>query len=168
MSTFYMLTNVDVSEIKVSKSFHCINCDYICSKQSLWDKHILTRKHRNVDKMLTNVDAQETKVSKSYICNCGKIYNHRQSLYVHKKKCKNEIKNIITSESGTKSKYEIDEHIDLTDKNVILQLLEQNKEFKDLLAEQNKLIFDLCNKQSQYNNNNNHITPTEKKNETKM
>ena len=53
------------------------------------------------------------------------------------------LKNIITSESGTKSKYEIDEHIDLTDKNVILQLLEQNKEFKDLLAEQNKLIFDL-------------------------
>jgi len=122
-----MFTNVDVSELKNSKSFHCIKCDYICSKQSLWNKHILTQKHKNVDKMLKNDDASEKKVSKIYTCDCGKIYNHRQSLYVHRKKC--------------------NEHIDLTDKNVILQLLEQNKEFKELLVEQNKLIIDLCNKQ---------------------
>ena len=41
--------------------------------------------------MLTNVDNFEEKVPSiiqgSYICECGKIYKHRQSLSLHKKKC---------------------------------------------------------------------------------
>ncbi len=155
-----MLTHVDTSELKNSNIFICDFCDFKCCKKSLWDKHVLTRKHKNVDKMLTNVDTSEIKSSKTYICDCGKIYNHRQSLCVHRKKCKNTINidNINDMSEPSKSQISLDEHIDLRDKNVILQLLEQNKEFKDLLAEQNKLIFDLCNKQScQYNNSNNNI-----------
>tara|TARA_Y100000389_G_C17430882_1_gene502537 strand:+ start:606 stop:1448 length:843 start_codon:yes stop_codon:yes gene_type:complete len=41
--------------------------------------------------MLTNVDNCQEKVPSiiqgSYICECGKIYKHRQSLSLHKKKC---------------------------------------------------------------------------------
>jgi len=37
--------------------------------------------------MLTNVDKKSQKVVKPYSCDCGKEYNHRQSLYLHKKKC---------------------------------------------------------------------------------
>ena len=72
---------------KVSKSFlnfYCEKCDYKCSKQSLWNKHILTSKHIN-----TYSDLPDTyqKVSQIYECNCGKKYIHKQSLYNHKKKC---------------------------------------------------------------------------------
>jgi len=41
--------------------------------------------------MFTHVDANVDDISqknaKAYVCDCGKAYNYRQSLYVHKKKC---------------------------------------------------------------------------------
>jgi hypothetical protein len=85
MSTFYMLTHVDTSELKNSNIFICDFCDFKCCKKSLWDKHVLTRKHKNVDKMLTNVDIKSSK--KVHTCHCGKLYSHRQSLSIHKKIC---------------------------------------------------------------------------------
>lgn len=145
-----MLTNVDTMETKSSNYFYCNLCNYKCCKQSLWNRHILTQKHKNLDKIFTNVDIPKIK-AKQYICDCGKTYNHRQSLCVHKKKCTNNI-----FENGICESI----NIDLSDKNIILQLLQENKELKDLLAEQNKLIMDLCTKQQSqineiYKNSNN-------------
>ena len=55
----------------------CENCDYITEKKYDYDRHINSKKH-----------AQNTK--KIYTCkNCNAIYNIRQSLYAHKKKCGN-------------------------------------------------------------------------------
>ena len=62
-------------------TFECEKCDYICSKQSLWDKHCSTLKHKN-----TYFDLPKGEKS-FHICACGKSYNHKQSLYNHKKKC---------------------------------------------------------------------------------
>jgi len=31
---------------KVAKTFYCELCDYICGKQSDYDKHLLRRKHK--------------------------------------------------------------------------------------------------------------------------
>jgi len=71
---------------KSSKKFRCEFCDYECSKKSLYDRHILTQKH----KILTNTYAKVPKRSTgTYVCECGKEYKHRQSLYSHKKKCNN-------------------------------------------------------------------------------
>ena len=69
---------------------YCKKCDYKCSKISDWKRHILTRKHQNTDKMLTNVDKKsaESAENKILVCDCGKQYKHRQSLFVHRKKCK--------------------------------------------------------------------------------
>ena len=68
---------------KNAEKFICEICDFKCCKLSNYNAHILTRKH----KMLTNTDIENAKNAEKFICNCGKKYNHRQSLSVHKKKC---------------------------------------------------------------------------------
>ena len=118
-----------------SKNFLCSKCDFKCCKKGDWNRHILSSKHKNVDKMLTNVDAD---VIKPYMCECGKLYKHRQSLYVHKQTC-------ITKDELNK---------ELHDKDLIDYLLKENSEFKEMLLEQNKMMMEIA-KTSQTNNNNN-------------
>ena len=120
-----------------SKYFVCQNCHFKCSKKGDWNRHILSSKHKNVDKMLTNVDADDIK---PYKCECGKIYKHRQSLYVHKQTC-------VTKDEINK---------ELHDKDLIDYLLKENSEFKEMLLEQNKMMMEVA-KTSQTNNSNNNI-----------
>ena len=68
---------------KVANKFNCKDCDYHTSRKSSWNKHISTHKHG----ILTNTDAFATKSCKLYKCECGKMYNHRASLYNHKRSC---------------------------------------------------------------------------------
>jgi len=80
----------DILVQKNAKKFHCENCNFICSKKSNYDKHLLTPKHKNTDKILTNTDAENAEnaiVTNTFICECGNNYKHRQSLFNHKKKC---------------------------------------------------------------------------------
>jgi hypothetical protein len=72
---------------KVATNFNCKGCDYHTSRKGNWEKHLLTHKH----KILTDTDTFATS-SKIYECECGKTYNHRQSLFTHKKKCTTEKK----------------------------------------------------------------------------
>ena len=65
------------------KKYHCEKCDYNTSKKSLWERHIVTQKH----KILTNTYIKNVHF---HFCECGKKYKHRQSLYTHKTKCKYE------------------------------------------------------------------------------
>jgi hypothetical protein len=72
---------------KLAKKFHCEKCDYGCSKESDYSKHLATRKHNK-----TYIDLQnspENSPEKMYTCvKCDKKYVFRQSLYTHKKTCK--------------------------------------------------------------------------------
>ena len=141
-----MLTNLMP---KNAEKFVCIFCDFKCCKISNYNSHILTRKH----KMLTNVDKKMPKNADKFTCECGKEYNHRQSLSLHKKKClikKEEIENKnIEFENNTISS------------NLILNIIQQNQEFKDLLLEQNKIIIEMSknngttNISNSMNNSNN-------------
>jgi len=117
--------------------YECKKCDFISCRKNDWDRHILTRKHKNVDKMLTNVSAYAAEINPIHKCECGKIYKHRQSLYVHKQTC-------VTKDEINK---------ELHDKDLIDYLLKENSEFKEMLLEQNKMMMELA-KTSQTNNNN--------------
>ena len=80
-----MLTNFTSKTIQ---HFYCEKCDFKCCKKGDYNRHILTSKH----KMLTNVAGENINDNIKFKCVCGKEYNHRQSLSIHKKKCpKNEI-----------------------------------------------------------------------------
>ena len=82
---------------KNSPKFICNNCDFNTSKQNEWNRHILTRKH--VDR--TNLEQSGTKFSFkiSYSCKkCDKIYNARNSLWYHEKKCNYEKESEATND----------------------------------------------------------------------
>ena len=79
---------------KNPKEFFCKNCDFISSNKKDYDRHLATDKH----KMLTNVDKKTPKNPKPFQCVCGKQYKHRQSLSVHKKKCKI-VENVIVEDT---------------------------------------------------------------------
>jgi hypothetical protein len=66
-----------------AEKYMCESCDFKCNKQSEYNRHILTAKH----KRMTNDYDNNYKNAASYTCECGKEYKHRQGLYAHKKKC---------------------------------------------------------------------------------
>jgi len=144
---------------ETSKKFCCEKCDFICSKQSNLNKHLLTRKH----KILTNVDAVGAKnanITTNHVCKCGKEYKHRQSLWVHKNKCKTYILNSESesdSESDSDANSESDSEpntksIILKKDNLIEYLIKENQEFKSLIMD---LIKKDHNTNITNNNNNN-------------
>jgi hypothetical protein len=136
-----MLTNLMP---KNAEKFVCSICDFKCCKISNYNAHISTRKHN----LLTNVDKKMPKNADKFICDCGKEYNHRQSLSIHKKKC------IIKKKE--EKKIEI-ENNNMTSE-LIVEIIKQNQEFKDLLIEQNKTIIELSknNNNTIINNTNSH------------
>ena len=138
---------------KNAEHFYCKCCDFKCSKKSNWNTHILTRKHEKNDKLMTNDDDFVPKNATKFVCDCGKEYKHRQGLWEHKKKCQ------FTPE--------IIEPLKDASNNLIMELLKQNGEFKDLIVEQNKHIIEQnkqlmdltskcgSNNTKSFNNNNN-------------
>ena len=147
-----MLTKMLTKKLpKIDKNFYCEKCDYTCSKSSLWDKHNLTSKHKLM--------VSETKsFQKMYQCECGKSYTHRQSLSVHKKKCimyENSIQKIEEKYEdysySTQNNSSSESHLT----NVILDLVKQNQEFKDLIVEQNKQMMEMVKEGKIINNTTN-------------
>ena len=39
--------NIEQKAPKSAKKRHCIECDFVCSKDSCWERHIITSKHVN-------------------------------------------------------------------------------------------------------------------------
>jgi hypothetical protein len=141
--------------------FNCVLCDYTSSKQSNYERHLLTRKH----KILTNTYTKSEKSAETeFKCKCGKIYKHRQSLYTHHKNCNYNDDNphSLTSHSLTLNEINedplIEKHADvscnmlelldkLTEqegdyKTMLFKLIEENSEIKNLLISQQQQIID--------------------------
>ena len=103
---------------KLAKIFYCEDCDYKCCKVSDYEKHILTRKHKNNDKSLQNDDKNSPKLAKKFLCDCGKEYKYRQGLHTHRKNCN---QNISSNNKSEDSELKI-----LT--NLVLDVVKQNQE----------------------------------------
>jgi hypothetical protein len=107
--------------------FHCESCDYICYRKYDFSKHILTLKHKNQQKSNKSSENSENAENKFTCVNCKKIFKDRSGLWRHKKKCtieNNETNNVCESFNITPE--------------IILNVIQQNQEFKDMLIEQNK------------------------------
>jgi hypothetical protein len=144
---------------KYSKYYFCDNCDFKCSKKSNYDKHLTTIKHKNG--ILLNKKA--TKPIKNAVDNfcckyCSKEYKARNSLWYHEKKCNFTEENIKNTEEiitlTTEEIEEKSEEDNPINSTMILELLKQNNEFKELLIEQNKKILELVGSSNVTNNNN--------------
>jgi hypothetical protein len=123
----------DAKNAENAENFICVLCDFVCSKKSNYVKHLLTRKHKNTDKILTNTDAKNAENATPYFCDCGKVYKHRQSMFSHKKICQFKNTNNVSEQQF------------LIDKDSLVKyLIKENNEFKEMLIEQNKLVMKMC------------------------
>jgi hypothetical protein len=112
-------------------NFYCEKCSIMCSRKSEWLRHIETKKHKiNKNCEIGNILA--TNVTPN-ICECGKQYKDRTGLWRHKKKC---LKNKDDDKILNKDNLEISPEL-------ILNIIQQNQEFKDLLIEQNNKNLEL-------------------------
>ena len=140
-----------------SKKFHCIICDYYTSRKSQYDRHILTDKHKN-QHLATNINEKVPKSSATFECNCGKKYKDRTGLWRHLKKC--QILNINNENINNKNinnENIIEELNNQITPELIISILHQNKEFQNMLIEQNKTIVEMSKNNSNTNILNNNI-----------
>jgi hypothetical protein len=110
---------------KNAENFICEKCDFVCSKKSNYERHILTRKHKNDDK-------KEQKSAEKNVCICGKSFKYRQGLFVHRKTCIDYEKNVTTS--GVILETEINKKIDSTTDKELKELV------KDLIKQNGELV----------------------------
>jgi hypothetical protein len=166
---------------KNRQKFKCDKCDYICSKQSDYTKHLMTRKHG----ILTNTNEKSPKfaktrqhspkfaktrqhsptLAKAYMCSCGKSYKHSSSLCGHKKKCNyiEEIKNEVIEvepEVIELGNAEViigseEETNDPSYKEMFMEMMKKNTELVTLVKEQQKQIGDIIPKIGNNNTTNN-------------
>ena len=121
--------------------FYCNICDYNCGKKYNYDSHILTAKHKK-QQITTKTDNLEQNTK--YTCNnCNKVYKDRAWLWRHKKNCVKQ-----------ENKEESIENNNITPE-LIIEIIKQNQEFKDLLLEQNKTIIELSKNSTIINNTSN-------------
>jgi hypothetical protein len=119
--------------------FTCQLCDFICCKQSNYDKHVLTLKHKRRTEGGQKDDVLVPQ--HSFKCVCGKEYKHRQGLWKHKKTC-GIFKNAEHIEQNEKQ----NEMQMLT--NLVKDVVKQNQDLT------NKLV-DICKNNSNTNISNN-------------
>ena len=139
--------------VKKCNKFICDNCNFNTSNKYNYDKHILTAKHK---KLTTDLQKDAEKCIIGYKCECGKNYKHRQSLYNHKNKCNYKIdKN--KSEENNKIIENMDSFNDY--KSMFLDIINENKEMRNLLIKQQEQISEMIPK---IGNNNNNINNKQK------
>lgn len=111
-------TEVTTIALKHPMKYECSVCDYDCNKQSDYNKHLLTIKHKNNTLSIPNTLQHENK------CKCGKQYKFRQGLAIHRKRCKEQEKNT-------------------NNKHIIELLIKERAEFKNIVLEVMNSIADL-------------------------
>jgi hypothetical protein len=130
------------------KKYGCEICYYYTSDKNDYNKHIQTIKHNR----LINTDEKSEKIGKLHICDCGKSYKHSQSLFTHKKKCQQNNSHIIET-NVVDNKNNSNGEITIL-KEMLFELVNQNKELQKTVLEQNKTINEMIPKIGNNNTSN--------------
>jgi len=143
---------------KCQSTFTCNQCNYNTTRKSQYERHLTTLKHN----MIVNDSTERTKPKGSnFTCVCGKTYKYDSGFYRHKKNC--------TFEENTTCNKTTLESMNST---LVIELLKQNNEFKNLMIEQNRqnkelheMVIDLAKKSGNTTttNNNNTVNNTTNK-----
>ena len=124
---------------KSLKKFCCENCDYYTCRLSQYERHLLTGKHKNnvkstLNQQISTKNKEYTNIQ-NFKCICSKAYRDRTGLWRHKKICNYES---VAVEEINKE--------EINYKEVILTLINQNKELQKQNQELQKQILDLIEK----------------------
>ena len=128
------MTQDDKNLGEKGEKFYCQKCDYVTCDSWKYNRHMFTNKHKNVEKELQKDDKKGKKGEKGgadeedniFICCCGKQYAFRQGLWKHKKNCNF----VVVEEKKEPEKINTD-----TNDALIQYLINENKEFKNLILE---------------------------------
>ena len=113
---------------KNPNKYLCEKCNFACSNKKDYTRHISTRKHKNTTNTTYFTQKNPTAFSCEY---CGNIYQHRASLYNHKKRCFTQLDDVndeinnYNQNIATLSKEKESEF-----KEIVLLLLKENKEIQ--------------------------------------
>ena len=99
-----------------SKKWFCELCNYSTSRSDHYKKHLQSLKHKTKENI-------NIKLEKKWVCICGKDYKHQSSLWNHKQKCNFE-----------------DENKDKEFNELLLKLLNENKDLQNRMLEQENSI----------------------------
>jgi hypothetical protein len=159
---------------KNAEKYTCEFCDFITSNKFDYSRHIMTNKHTlrvlSIDHDV-NLGTNEKKTH-YHICNtCNTSYKDPSGLWRHKKKCTSPTPPQTPNQSEQQHKSSSED----IQTNIILELVKQNQEFKDLLIqqsnqmmEQNKTMIEVAkNSQVSHTINNNTISNSNSNNNNK-
>jgi hypothetical protein len=145
---------------KIANKYACDSCNYKCSKYSDYVKHIGTRKHKMATMEILEIPNHQTH---HICCTCDKIFKTYSGLWKHSHKCLPPPKQPDQPPKSSTEDMQM---------NIILELVKQNQEFKDLLIlqsnqmmEQNKTMIEVA-KNSQVNNTINNTNTSNSHNKT--
>ena len=129
-----MLSQTTHKTPKTTKQFICMPCDFKCCKQSDYDRHILTIKHKNAND--ANAANNHTPLQREHKCNnCKTIFKHLPSLSRHKKTCNTKLNETVILGNFIAQ--------DSSNNDIIQVLLKENSDFKSMLIEMMKSNTDL-------------------------
>ena len=109
--------------------FYCLECDFKCLKKSNFETHCNTKKHLHRVNGNEMVNVEIIKNAEN-ICKCGKKYTTNSGLWKHSKSCN--FKDNITENTIVKN--------EISDKDLIMILINENKELKTLMIEQQNMM----------------------------
>ena len=138
---------------KICSKFYCENCDYGTSKKSSYDDHLISNKH------IKSITGNKIlpKICSEYICdNCEKKYKDNSGLWRHKKKCNQNLNTVIPEKKYLDDTVTEKQENNTNNEQLIQYLINENKEFKNLILELVKKD-SLINNNIVNNNNNNTI-----------
>ena len=154
-------------------NFHCIKCDYTCSRKFLFDQHVKTNKHFR-QCSATSIIIPEGAVNKvkttinNYGCEyCGKTYKQRSGIWRHKSKCEISNKNNKNNNNNNDAlNGKLETSLENTNSDDDLKILmkqmigELNKDsimknnMMERIKEQNNIIHEMIPKIGNNNNTN--------------
>ncbi len=109
--------------------FICEACDFKCSKESDYNRHLVTLKHENSVKVYKSVQKNATAYN-ALICECSKTYTSRMGLWKHKQKCP-----VFNGKNDTAISSEVNDTNNMDKDDLILKLLKDNEEIRQILKD---------------------------------
>ena len=139
------------------KTHFCGPCNFSTNNKADFVRHLKTSKHflkhNTPDNEMDNKKTQKNALP--FSCECGKKYKFKSGLCKHRKNC--DFLDISDNSDNKKDNKYINNDMDYDDskyKEMFFKLMEENKEFKDILVKQQTQISELIPKvgNNTYNN----------------
>jgi len=139
-------------------SFYCEKCDFRCSKQSIYNKHLETTKHKTngyiriqdtqniqIQDTLKNIRSSLQSNNIGYVCPyCVKSYKYHSGIWRHKKECKQNKSYLQYDKDNEYDDHTLETQNVIIRKNVNPREKTTDKQIKNLTAENRQMKIEMA------------------------